>query len=129
MPVTPQLPLGHQLIALIRDGNAAAKRKGLDQLSLVLTPYIADSKQGAAFAWGSGSNFQLGETCAFLSTKDKPSRVEELPPDVCAVTTTKMHSVVLSSSGTVWTSGIRRAAGQLITLVGAQYCLASAPSS
>jgi len=88
----------------VRTGNGAMKRKGLDQLSAVLSQYISESKQGAAFAWGSGSNFQLGETCAFLS-KGKPSRVEELPPDVSAVSTSNNHTVVLSSTGTVFTSG------------------------
>jgi hypothetical protein len=57
-----------QLLAQLRAGNGSAKKKGLlmDELSHLLSPYHRTSTEGACFAWGSGSNYQLGETCAFL---------------------------------------------------------------
>lgn len=90
------------LLDMVREG----KRKGMDQLAHVLAPYVRDSKHGACYAWGSGSNFQLGETCAFVSkNKAAPRQVLELPADLCAVVTSKLHSAVISASGTVWASG------------------------
>jgi len=90
------------LLDMVREG----KRKGMDQLAHVLAPYVRDSKHGACYAWGSGSNFQLGETCAFVSkNKAAPRQVSELPADLCAVVTSKLHSAVISASGTVWASG------------------------
>jgi hypothetical protein len=103
-------PKSSHLIELVRTGNASAKRKGLDELSHILAPYHGTyhgtSAQGACFAWGSASNFQLGETWAFLNKdKNKVSRVPELAADVSAVVTSKFHTVVLTSGGAVYTSG------------------------
>lgn len=90
------------LLEMVRDG----KKKGMDQLAEIMAPYVRTSKQGACFAWGSGSNFQLGETCSFVSkNKALPRQVSELPADLCAVVTSKLHSAVISTSGTVWASG------------------------
>ena len=95
------------MAAALLDDVRAGKKKGMDQLADIMAPYVRGSRQGTCFAWGSGSNFQLGETCSFVSNKAKavPRQVSELPANLCAVVTSKLHSAVTSTSGTVWASG------------------------
>ena len=47
-----------------------------------------------ALQWGSGHNYQLGQTSANANTK-KPSRVEEVSSRVVRVATSKLHSAIL----------------------------------
>ena len=95
------------LIARLRaNGSETGKRRALDELAEVLAPFVHDSKFGVCFAWGSGSNFQLGETGAFASSDETaPRRVEELPASMSAVATAKLHTAVLGDTGALYTCG------------------------
>ena len=85
-------------------------RRCLRQISRMLAGYIAGSRSGGCFAWGTASNFQLGERpmsgLGGGQGGKKPYRVTELPSDVSAVATSNMHTVVACSSGSVWASGL-----------------------
>ena len=95
-----------QLLQDLRNENESTKRKALDKLSALLAPYIRSSKYGPCFAWGSGRNYQLGETGAFANEENRaPRRVDELPADLVCVATSKLLTAVVSRSGAVWTSG------------------------
>ncbi len=61
-------------------------------------------KSGLCYAWGVGSNYQLGQGSAGLSVK-RPSRVGELPAAAVCVATSKLHSIVVLRDGAAWSSG------------------------
>lgn len=73
--------------ALLLQGGGSLEAKDkqgltpVDLVSALLSKGMWEAGGGACFAWGVGSNYQLGQTSVGL-TKRRPTRVEELP-DIC----------------------------------------------
>jgi hypothetical protein len=105
---------GRHILILQQLINAGASleikdREGRTPLDLI-TVGLKDSgdsrggKSGMCYAWGLGTNYQLGQGSAGLSVK-RPSRVGELPAAVSCVATSKLHSVVAMRDGAAWSCG------------------------
>ncbi len=81
-------------------------RTSLDLIAIGLKDSgdVRGLKSGLCYAWGLGSNYQLGQGSAGLNVK-RPSRVGELPASAVCVATSKLHSIAVLSDGAAWSSG------------------------
>ena len=81
-------------------------RTPLDLLSAELRPFLKHS-HGEAYAWGSGTNYQLGTGATPMLAA--PTRLDFLHPlQVTQIAAAKFHSAAVTASGELYTWGFGR---------------------
>lgn len=116
-----------------RRAAAASAAATAPAASATAADYTGEQQQRCVYAWGSGSNYQLG-TGYDTASQEAPVRVEALQGvQATALAAAKYHSAALAEDGRVFTWGWGRgapAAGpaeQLACcLLPARYCMAAA---